>query len=209
MQNCGFCDRKFSGAASAVGEVASPAARDADFLARGLGVLDHQDGAAALAGLGRAHHARRRPRRSRRHPSGPRLFPVRVSLASASTGPMPTVPQATIDENWPGFRKARPQALESAHEIERLGASLSAGPGQRIIAVVVRRRKRMLTDMTKNACSPAVCWPLCCAPAPHSFRLPHNANIPNFSGNGTGWDSKGGMNVPCRAARAPSRRIRA
>ncbi len=42
-----------------IGEVAAAAARDADFLARRPGVVDHQHGAAALAGLDGGHHAGR------------------------------------------------------------------------------------------------------------------------------------------------------
>ena len=42
-----------------VGEVAAPAARDQDFLAGLAGMVDQQDAAAALAGLGGAHQPRR------------------------------------------------------------------------------------------------------------------------------------------------------
>ena len=50
--------RKVVGGGGAdIGEVAAPAARNADLFARRLGVVDHQHGAAALAGLDRRHHA--------------------------------------------------------------------------------------------------------------------------------------------------------
>ena len=42
-----------------IGEIASPAARDADFFARNGGMFEDENGAAALARLRRAHHARR------------------------------------------------------------------------------------------------------------------------------------------------------
>ncbi len=42
-----------------IGEVAAPAARDADLLARRAGVVDHAHATAALARLDGAHHAGR------------------------------------------------------------------------------------------------------------------------------------------------------
>jgi len=42
-----------------VGEIASPAARDANFFSRSSGMIEHENRAAALAGLRRAHDSRR------------------------------------------------------------------------------------------------------------------------------------------------------
>lgn len=40
-----------------IGEIAAPAAGDADLLAGGLGMIENQNGAAALAGADGTHHA--------------------------------------------------------------------------------------------------------------------------------------------------------
>ncbi len=47
------------GCATQIGEIASPAARDADLLSRRSRMIEHENRAAALAGLRRAHESRR------------------------------------------------------------------------------------------------------------------------------------------------------
>ena len=59
MQNPGLAERKFCGAGVGVGEVAAPAAGDADLLPRRGGVIEHQHRAPPLARLDGAHHAGR------------------------------------------------------------------------------------------------------------------------------------------------------
>ena len=51
--------QKIFGRGTQIGEIASPAARDADFFAHNSGMVEDKNGAAALAGLRRAHYARR------------------------------------------------------------------------------------------------------------------------------------------------------
>ena len=61
----------------------------------------------------------------------------------------------------------------------------------------------MFTDMTKKRALAGGLLAACSARA--AAFAQQNAKIPDFSGNGTGWDSKGGM-TPVREARAPLRR---
>jgi hypothetical protein len=49
--------QKLFGAGMNIGEIASPAAGDADFLASGLGVIDEQNSSPAPSGFGGAEHA--------------------------------------------------------------------------------------------------------------------------------------------------------